>query len=183
LVNGIYELPFGHGQLLLNSGNKLINALAGGWQTNGIFNYTTGRPIPVTTGYEQLNQNVASAPNFNHAFSNLRTVNKTGTTVTYITAAQLADFSNPAAGSSGNYTDQSLHGPGFTDLDASLFKSFAIPARRENLQFQFRAEYFNVLNHTNFVEPGSLNINTASSSNLTSTYSPRVGQLALKLSF
>jgi hypothetical protein len=183
LVNGIYELPFGHDQLLLNSGSKLINALAGGWQTNGIFNYTTGRPIPVTTGYQLLNQNVASAPNFNHAFSSLSKVNKASTTVTYITAAQLANFSNPAAGSAGNYTNQSLHGPGFADLDASLFKSFAVPARRENLQFQFRAEYFNVLNHTNFVEPGSLNINTASSSNLTSTYSPRVGQLALKLSF
>ena len=183
LINGLYELPFGRGQLLLNSGNKTLNALVGGWQANGIFNFTTGRPIPVTTGYDQLNQNVASAPNSNHALSSLSTVHKTGTSVTYITAAQLGDFSNPAAGSPGNYTNQSLHGPGFTDLDASLFKSFEVPALGERFHVQFRAEYFNVLNHANFVEPGSLNINSSSSGNLTSTYSPRVGQLALKLTF
>jgi hypothetical protein len=110
-------------------------------------------------------------------------VNKSSTAVTYITSAQLAALSNPAAGSAGNYTNQSLHGPGYTNLDASLFKSFRLPSFADRVLFQFRAEYFNVLNHANFTEPSSLNINTTSTGNLTSTYSPRVGQLALKLSF
>lgn len=183
LINGLYVLPIGHGQRFLNSTNKWIDVVVSGWQANGIFNFTTGRPIPVTTGYYQFNQNVASAPNFTHAFSSLSKVNKSSTAVTYITSAQLAALSNPAAGSAGNYTNQSLHGPGYTNLDASLFKSFRLPSFADRVLFQFRAEYFNVLNHANFTEPSSLNINTTSTGNLTSTYSPRVGQLALKLSF
>ncbi len=50
----------------------------------------------------------------------------------------------------GNVGRNSLRGPSFTDLDASFFRNFTI--FRES-SFQFRAEFFNILNHTNFGNP------------------------------
>jgi Carboxypeptidase regulatory-like domain len=182
LINGLYELPFGHGKALFGGQRGLVNALIGDWQASGIFNFTTGRPLALTTGYFQLNQNVASTPNFSGSFSNLETVNKSSTAVTFITPAQAAAFSNPAPGSAGGLSAGELHGPGYTNLDASLFKSFSLGKLHEGTRLQFRAEFFNTLNHANFKSP-NVNINSASFGNLTSTYSPRVGQLAAKITF
>jgi hypothetical protein len=56
----------------------------------------------------------------------------------------------PAAGAVGNLRRDTLTGPGFANLDLSLAKSTAI---HEQLRAQFRAEFFNVLNHTNLTTP------------------------------
>jgi hypothetical protein len=61
-----------------------------------------------------------------------------------------AAFLAPAAGAVGNLRRDTLTGPGFTDLDLSLAKSTTI---HEHLHAQFRAEFFNVLNHTNLMTP------------------------------
>jgi hypothetical protein len=182
LINGLYELPFGHGKAFGHDGGRVVNALIGGWQVNGIFNFTTGRPISFTTGYDQLNQVVASTPNFTHAFSNLSQVTETPTTVTYISAAEKAAFSNPVPGSPGGMRAYELHGPGYSNFDASLFRSFHLPKLGEKTQLQIRGELFNVFNHTNFVA-GSANINSGSFGNITSARAPRVGQLAAKITF
>ncbi len=150
LANGLYELPVGRGRRWLSNSNKLVDTVLGGWQVNGIFQHTTGRPIAVTTGLNLLNQNVTTAPNFNHSFHTFNQVNKTitpggGRTVNYVTAAQLTAFTTPAPGTEGNYTNQSLHGPSFTNLDASLFKSFKLHWLGEQGAVQFRTEWFNVL--------------------------------------
>jgi hypothetical protein len=182
LINGLYELPFGHGRAFLNGQHGILNALVSDWQTNGIFNFTTGRPLALTAGYDLLNQNVASTPNFNHSFSNLSTVHKSATAVTFITAAQEAAFTNPAPGSAGNLPTAAIHGPGYANLDVSLFKSFGFGVLHEKAKLQFRAEFFNSLNHANFEGP-TVNINSASFGNRASTYAPRVGQLAAKITF
>ena len=57
----------------------------------------------------------------------------------------------------GNTGRNSFHGPGLTTVDFSLFKNTAIPKISETFNVQFRAEFFNVLNHTNFLSPGFLN--------------------------
>ena len=57
---------------------------------------------------------------------------------------------DPAAGAVGNLRRDTLTGPGFTDLDLSLAKSTTI---HEHVRAQFRAEFFNVLNHTNLLTP------------------------------
>ena len=61
-----------------------------------------------------------------------------------------AAFLAPAAGTVGNLRRDTLTGPGFANLDLSLAKSTAI---HERLRAQFRAEFFNVLNHTNLATP------------------------------
>ncbi len=57
----------------------------------------------------------------------------------------------------GNTRRNQFYGPGQTTVDFSVFKNTKIPAISEAFNLQFRAEFFNVLNHTNFLSPGFLN--------------------------
>lgn len=57
----------------------------------------------------------------------------------------------------GNSGRNRFYGPGLTTVDFSVFKNFAIPQISDAFHFQFRAEFFNILNHTNFLSPGFLN--------------------------
>jgi hypothetical protein len=57
----------------------------------------------------------------------------------------------------GNTRRNQFYGPGLTTVDFSIFKNTHIPAISETFNVQFRAEFFNVLNHTNFLSPGFLN--------------------------
>ena len=57
----------------------------------------------------------------------------------------------------GNTRRNQFYGPGLTTVDFSVFKNTRIPAISETFNVQFRAEFFNILNHTNFLSPGFLN--------------------------
>ena len=59
-------------------------------------------------------------------------------------------FSNPVFGVYGNLGRHTLIGPGFNNVDFSLLKSTAI---KEKKALQFRAEFYNILNHANFSNP------------------------------
>ena len=73
--------------------------------------------------------------------------------------------------------------PKYTNIDASFFKNFRLPWLGEQGRLQFRAEFFNLLNHASFSNPNG----TMSSSNFgvitSDNGSPRIGQFALKLYF
>jgi hypothetical protein len=79
-----------------------------------------------------------------------------------------------------------LVGPQYADWDASLTRKLPI-TERANLQF--RAEYFNLMNHTNFGDPNSTvnstfgQITSTTSQNADITNDPRIAQLSLKLVF
>nr|AUN36737.1 Oar protein [uncultured bacterium] len=70
-------------------------------------------------------------------------------------------------------------GPRFSNWDFSVFKNFPVTESRE---FQFRAEFFNILNHTNFRLPDS-DISSPTFNTITDARDPRVIQLALKFLF
>lgn len=75
-----------------------------------------------------------------------------------------------------------INGPGYFDMDASLFKHFPI---RERLKLQFRAEVFNLTNTPSFDVPGRT-LGSSTFGVVTSTLSPvhtREMQLALQLMF
>lgn len=183
LINGIWEIPVGRGRTFLPNSGAFVDTVLGGWQLNGIFSFSTGRPLLITTNRYNLNQTVTSNPNFNGAFRDLSTVNFEGNQVTFITPQQTAAFTNPGPGSPGTLADYFFHGPGYSSLDMSLFKTF--PLFKERVHLQFRAEYFNILNHPSFQPPPatSLNIDSGSFGVLTSDYPLRIGQFALKLTF
>jgi hypothetical protein len=92
-------------------------------------------------------------------------------------AFQLPTASQPY----GTLGRNAFRAPDFWQVDVSLQKSVAIP-RREGGEIQFRSEFFNVLNRTNF-RPPDANFSNASFGTIRSTYSPRQIQLALKFVF
>ena len=73
-----------------------------------------------------------------------------------------------------------VRGPGFNNIDASLFKKFPV---KESTYFEFRAEAFNAVNNVQWGNPGNLDFtNTANFSTITGLRGgPRIVQLALKL--
>ena len=101
---------------------------------------------------------------------------------------------NPALATYGTLPRNFLRGPGYINLDIALSKTTAIT---ERVKIEFRAEFFNVANHANFLNPNVINnyqgtyssggpgTNPYSSlfGQITSTADPRIIQLALRLSF
>jgi hypothetical protein len=83
------------------------------------------------------------------------------------------------AGRFGNAGRNIARGPGLTNLDLSLLKTFALT---ERLKLQFRVEVFNVANHANFAVPVS-DLNSPNFGRILEAGPSRLGQLALKLSF
>jgi len=79
----------------------------------------------------------------------------------------------------GNVVKNSFVGPQFASWDVSVIRDFPI---YERSQLQFRAEFFNVLNHTNFGDPQNAETNSTFG-RITSANDPRIGQLSLKLMF
>lgn len=101
---------------------------------------------------------------------------------------------NPGLATYGTLPRNFLRGPGYVNIDMAFSKTTAIT---EHLKLEFRAEFFNLFNHANFLNPGTNNNNdgTFSGANvgnnpnspqfgqITSTYDPRIIQLALRLAF
>jgi hypothetical protein len=89
-------------------------------------------------------------------------------------------FSVPSANAPfGNAGRNAFRGPSFWQWDLGINKSFSIT---ERARLQFRSEFFNVLNHTNFAIPDS-NISDAAFGTIRSTFPARQIQFALKLMF
>jgi hypothetical protein len=179
--NFSYELPFGKGKAMFGNSSGLTDQLIGGWQLNGIISAQTGFPFTPLVGFNQSGNGdtrnpdrVSLNPNF-HGPIILNSPNQW---------FNPAAFLLPTAGTFGNAGRDILTAPGLLEFDTSLFKNFKI---RERATLQFRAEFFNALNHTNFGWPV---ITTFTSSG---AFSPSAGlitstlttsrqiQLALKL--
>ena len=89
-------------------------------------------------------------------------------------------LSAPALGMFGNLGRGALKGPGRQNWNVTLFKSFGLGFREANLQF--RADAFNVFNHTQFSAIGTT-YGQSTLGQVTNVYDPRVLQLGLQLSF
>lgn len=196
-VNWIYELPVGRGRSLLPNAPLLVQGILGGWQLNGIETWVTGRPMRVSTGvcnYNivattcssgrfNLNQVIASTPNFTGERFHMSKVTK-GSQIVTLTDAQKAQFSNPGPGEVGNLPRVSLRSPGYSNLDLSLFKKFRLPFLGEAGEAQFRIQLYNALNQVNWNDVNlNTNINSGSFGVITGTRAARIGEVALKIVF
>jgi len=138
-VNSTYRFPFS---------NKLL----AGWQLSGILFYHTGYPVNITDGFAQaFSGGGANRPDLAPGCSNNpKLVNST--VQRYF---DTSCFVLPAVGLLGNLGRNTLIGPGFTNLDASLARTTKVSRVSEQFALQFRAEFFNVLNHANFAAPAT----------------------------
>ena len=92
-------------------------------------------------------------------------------------AFQLPTASQPY----GNVGRNAFRAPKFWQMDLAVQKSFRMPAR-ESTAIQFRSEFFNILNRSNF-RPPDPNFSNTTFGTIRSTYAPRQIQFALKVLF
>ena len=156
-LNGSYELPFGPQKRLLKNASSPVNLIAEGWTLSAIVNAQTGFPFSPQLGYNPTGNGDTRnpvRPNWNPAFSG----NLYPHTPTQYFNPQA--FLPPAAGTFGNVSRDALTGPGLFGLDFSASRSAHLT---ERLGLQFRAEFFNILNHTNFSTPNEVVYTSATS--------------------
>lgn len=153
-VNGSYDLPFGKGKRVLHEASPLTNLLVSGITISSIANLQTGFPFTPQLGYNPTGSGDSRNPVRPDVNPNFH-----GAIYTHGTTAERANqFFNPAAfqaptyGTTGKLGRDTLTGPGYADWDLSLSKTTAL---NERVRTQFRAEFFNILNHTNLQTPNA----------------------------
>jgi hypothetical protein len=180
--NLIYALPFGHGQRLFSNVGGLGGKLIDGWQFASLAIVHSGIADTVFIG---------TNPYGNGNFTNQRPnvvpgVSQYPANQTINNWLNPAAFSVPVAGTFGNLGRNTIYGPGFAQVDASLIKETPIS---ESTHLEFRAEVYNFVNHPNFGQPNTT-FGTAAFGKILSTFGNTLGigtarqiQLALKLVF
>ncbi|MBZ5650621.1 MAG: TonB-dependent receptor [Acidobacteriia bacterium] len=212
-LSGSYELPFGHGKPYMANAGTAANALLGGWSVSWGAVLQGGQPItlscPSGTGngtgcYDIVvsGQDVKRGMHIDSngqpsflgnpaAFTQPCVWRSTGPDTTSVPGCIPIDGGLGLLG--GGPTQ--IAGPPFKRLDFSTFKDFKFG---ERFSLQFRAEFFNILNHPNFNAPnfggngvvaigGSGNFTSSNFGEVGSTrdapYDPRQIQFALKLRY
>jgi len=149
-VSGIWELPIGKGKPLAKDVSSVLNAFIGGWSTQWIFTLQDGFAtwigcFPSTTSDFGCYANVAPGQS-PYAHKGAHGI------APFLNAAA---FVNPPIATTIGQTDYSplggspmqIHGPGYDDVDFSMFKKFRTT---EKTNLEFRGEFFNFFNHPNF---------------------------------
>ena len=177
-----YQLPFGRGRKFAANVNPIVDAIAGGWDVNNIVTAHTGTPLDVV--YSPSTANDVTGLSNDYRGQAFQRPNISGGAISQSRSQMLNTFyagyaftTPPASAPFGSVGRNSFRAPGFGQWDLALNKNFQI---HESLRLQFRSEFFNVLNHTNFGIPDS-KITDAAFGTIRSTYPPRQIQFALKL--
>lgn len=150
--------------------------LLGGWEVGGIFTAHDGMPVTPLIAGDPLGQNSTDPFAFPSRLSgpscsslvnpgNVHNYIKaqcftlpTVSDVTFYTANCNQTFTFPTCMNlRGNAGRNIIVGPGLVNLDFSLFKNIPVKSISEKFNIQFRAEFFNVLNRTNFQAPVDTN--------------------------
>jgi hypothetical protein len=138
-ANGIYTLPF--------HGNRLVE----GWQVTGILRASTGLPVTVQEGADvaDLGAIQGDRPDYSGTCPNGRdqVLGK------WYEWFNVQCYTVQPFGTLGDVPRSSIEGPGFLNLDTSIIKRTQI---WESVNMEFRAEFFNIINHTNFGLPISI---------------------------
>jgi hypothetical protein len=192
----VFELPFGKGRRWLNDSSYVMDALLGGWALTGINTMTSGQainlrytPSPVTANLPSFIGGVALRPNLvgNPILpKDDRTIDRYFNADAVFLPTQDRPF--------GNAGRNIARSPSFYQLDMGLQKAFALPVINETSRVEFRAEFFNILNKTNFGSPNSsansivrntqgVVTATGAFGTIRSTFPARQIQFALKVSF
>ena len=143
----IYELPFGRGQRFASGAAGLVEKLLGGWQIAGITTFQTGLSQSVAVLQDRCNCDSTPGTRLRADATGIRPELDHPTPDRYFNTDA---FRLPPQFSFGNSGRGVLTMPGLNNFDFSVLKNFRI---RESHALQFRAEFFNWFNHTQFGEP------------------------------
>lgn len=204
-TNFLYELPFGDGDgKLFKPSNKIVRKLVSGFQISSIIGVQSGSPLSILSGRGTLNRGARSAVNTANSslsvddikdlfgtfvlpdgrifFIDPKVIGPDGRAVAPDGQAPFAGqvFFNPAPGEVGNLGRFEFNGPVSYNIDFSVAKRTKLT---EKVDFEFRAEFFNVFNNTVFFV-GDFNVNSTTFGRINSTLTtPRIVQLGAKINF
>jgi hypothetical protein len=189
-VSYVYDLPFGRGKTMLNSGP--LSWILGNWQTSGVYTYYSGHPFQVNEndgnhnsvldpyGYTTATPNLIGKP---HVVGNPDCwfyASKNSACGLHAPSSYTDAYATTAVGSIGNVGRNTLRGPHTQVFDAALLKEFPF-ADRWNVEARW--EVFNVTNTPEFGQPNG-NITSGGVASITTlSGDPRVMQFALRLSW
>ena len=173
-----YDLPYGQGRMFGGHASPVVNALLGGWQSNGIITIQSGNPLDPTTGLQLSGTQTGTRPDTicnpnNFAHDPAEWFNT-------------ACFTDNFIGRYGTSGRDIIIGPPTHAWDAAMLKRFSLG--KEDRYLQFRSEIFNTLNHPNFDNP-SVTVSSSTFGKITSAgvqdarASSRQIQFALRLVF
>jgi hypothetical protein len=179
----VYTIP-----KILKDSPVVVRSILNDWSTSGLVQYRSGDPLTVWSS--QAN-NSGSGQQRDRAVETGAAYGGSAcsTGVNCRSYLNPSSFTNNAAGTYGSVVKGSFVGPHYVDWDASVARKFVVT---ERTSLQFRAEYFNMLNHTNLGDPSTTlgstfgRITSTSPQNWTSTApqnDPRIAQMSLKLVF
>ncbi len=191
----VYDLPFGRGRLFAKDATGVVNQIIGNWQMTGVFSAATGNYYTAT----DINNVSGSdcAGNVGVYCSRPARVGNPNAKpcipgTLFNTCAFADDSTNPGIiplGTFGNAGRNIIEGPGYKTWDTALAKQFPI---NEQKHLEFRAEFFNVLNHVNYLfgqfgaisaEPTPLELGQTGFGFPLAARAPRQIQFALKFYF
>ena len=173
-----YAIPYGKGLQYGSNANKVVQAILGNWQANGILSLRTGQPFTLrASGCQAVSENGFCGPELLSGTANAAPPGGRVPGEWFNTA----NLGPPAPLSVGNLGLQTNVGPPTKTLDFSLFKDFPFT---ERWKLEFRAESFNLFNNPQFSFPDN-NLQDAKFGQITSTNSgsERHIQFSLRLMF
>ena len=173
----VYDLPFGKGKQFGHNLPTGVNAVVGNWALNPIVSWHGGFPLNLRGSDESGTGDIFSPrPNCNGSVS----YPKSPVAGVGLQWFDPTPFSNPAPGSFGNCPSQGpVIGPGYVDTDLSLQKNVPVT---EAMKVQFRVDFFNLFNHTNYNAPDT-SFGDANFGRLSTSQDAREMQFALKFYF
>lgn len=185
VLSYVYELPFGRDRAFLKNVNAVADKIVGGWEVSGITQFQGGFPFTVAMSADVNGDGIPDRPDLvgpvtiNSRNPNCYIVDRRNAACG-VTSSAFVDL--PAGstrfGSSGRNI---LIGPGLQIWDFSLAKNNRLT---ERFKLQFRAEFFNLFNHTNFNPPNRItNVASPVFGSVNSAQRPREMQFGLKLEF
>jgi hypothetical protein len=184
-VSYVYELP------KLHKGPHELQYAANGWRTSGLVQHHSGDALTAFMGSDNsltgLTQDRAQRDYTQPAYLRHHGGGKCVAGKSCVNWFNQSAFSTPLQSGPGtgfgNVTKGSLRGPGYTNWDGAIIRSFPVIG---DTNLEFRAEYFNVLNHTKLGNPNTTESNSAFGT-ITATNpssdSQRIAQFSLKYTF
>jgi hypothetical protein len=179
-----YDLPIGHGKALLGNMPRVLDAIVGGWKTNGIWEIHSGRPLSFFTAnggtslptYGPQLPNLVGTPKRSHG-SDSYWINN------YFSNPQVIQVPDAYTLGNAGRTTSSIRTPTSFTSDLSIAKQFLISSAREGVHLELRLEAENAFNHPVFGTPDTYAGDPDFGAINYLAVGPRQCQLALKVTF
>jgi outer membrane receptor protein involved in Fe transport len=217
----VYDLPFGHGRTFVSNANGLLDSIVGGWQVSAINTAQAGTPFNLTyspnatqqvspqisatyRGANEYRPNVVPGQKITQGVKNRQANTGYVNSINYnaFVLPPVQDAAKNYLSPFGSASRNPGRSPAFNETDLDLNKRFNTPV--ESLKIEFRAEAYNLFNHTNFYLPGTISGSQGTTTStfgtggnvplgsitggvptgggqITSTFEPRIFQFALKV--